>query len=111
MSPNELGLVARHVAKLLVEHRFDELETATAGTRLSATDMKEACEEVGGPLVMPPDATWNALQVAAIRNWPGAWSVRFDLWTRNGRSRHGVELTVHERAGKPVIEIDDITLR
>lgn len=111
MSPNELGPVARHVAKLLVEGRFDELETVTGGERLTAADMKEACADVGMPLVMPPEATWNTMQVAAIRNWPGAWTVRFDLWTRNGRSGHGVELTVHEKNGRPVIEIDDITAR
>ncbi len=29
MSPNELGLVAKHVMKLLVERRFDELEKAS----------------------------------------------------------------------------------
>ena len=108
MGPNELGLVAKHVMKLLVERRFDELEEATGGTRLNADDMKGAVDDVGRALVMPPENSWRDLDVVAVRNWPGAFNVRFDLWTRTGRSDWSVELTVHSNAGKPVIELDDI---
>jgi hypothetical protein len=111
MSPNELTLVAKHVVKLLVEQRFDELEQVTGGVRLSADEMKDAVDDIGAPLVMPPPASWNALQAVAVRNWPGAFSVHVDLWTANGRSTHAVEMTVHSKNGKPMIEIDDITFR
>ncbi len=111
MSPDELGLVAKHVVKLLVEQRFDELEQVTGGTRLSADEMKDAVDDIGAPLVMPPPATWNALHVVAIRNWPGAFSVHVDLYTARGKSTHTVELTVHSKNGKPLIELDDIALR
>lgn len=108
MGPSELGLVAKHVMKLLVERRFDELEEATGGTRLSADDMEAAVDDVGGPLVMPADTTWKDLNVVAIRNWPGAYSVTFDLWTARGRSDWSVELTLHSKNGKAVIELDNI---
>ncbi len=68
MSPDELGLVAKHVMKLLVERRYDELEEVTGGTRLSADAIADAVDDVGAPLVMPPPATWNALHVVAVRN-------------------------------------------
>lgn len=108
MSPNDLTLVARHVMKLLVERHFEELEEATNGTRLSADDMEGAVGEVGSALAMPPESVWRDLDVTAVRNWPGAYNVRMALWTRNGRTPHSVELTVHSKDGRPVIELDDI---
>ncbi len=111
MSPNDLTLVAKHVMKLLVERRYDELEQATGGVRLSADAMVDAVEDIGAPLVMPPPTVWNALQVVAIRNWPDAYSVHVDLYTARGRSTHRVEMTIHTKNGKPVIELDDIVQR
>lgn len=111
MGPNELDLVAKHVQKLLVERRYDELEQVTGGVRLSADAMMDAVEDIGAPLVMPPPSFWNKLQVTAVRNWPGAFSVHMDLYTARGRSTHMVEMTVHEKNGKPVIELDDIVQR
>ena len=111
MSPNDLTLVAKHVMKLLVERRYDELEQATGGVRLSADAMMDAVEDIGAVLVMPPPAVWNNLQVTAVRNWPGAFSVHVDLYTARGRSTHQVETTVHEKGGRPVIELDDIVQR
>lgn len=108
MSPNELGLVAKHVMKLLVERRFDELEKATKGTRLSADDMEAAVEDVGSALVMPPETVWRDLRVMPVRNWPGAFNLKLDLWTARGRTSNTVELTVHSKDGVPVIEVDDI---
>lgn len=111
MSPNDLTLVAKHVMKLLVERRYVELEEVTDGVRLSADAMVEAVEEIGASLVMPPPAVWNNLKAVAVRNWPGAYSVHVDLYTAGGRSTHQVEMTVHEKNGRPVIELDDIVQR
>lgn len=108
MGPNELGLVAKHVMKLLVEQRFDELEKATGGKNLSADDMVTAVEDVGSALVMPPENVWRDLRVMSVRNWPGAYNVKLDLWTARGRTSNSVELTIHVKNGKPVIEVDDI---
>ncbi|MBP6389651.1 MAG: hypothetical protein KA352_02070 [Flavobacteriales bacterium] len=108
MGPNELSLVAKHVMKLLVEQRFNELEAATGGTRLSADDMAAAVEDVGSALVMPPENVWRDLRVMPVRNWPDAYNVKLDLWTARGRTANSVELTIHSKNGKPVIEVDDI---
>lgn len=108
MGPNELGLVAKHVMKLLVERRFHELEEATGGKQLSADDMEGAVDDIGSPLAMPPEASWRDFRVTAVRNWPGAFSVQLNFWTTGGRTPHTVELTIHENDGKPVIEVDDI---
>ncbi len=81
MSPDELGLVAKHVMKLLVERRYDELEEVTGGTRLSADAIADAVDDIGAPLVMPPPSSWSTLHVMAVRNWPGAFSLHMDLWT------------------------------
>lgn len=111
MSPNELGLVAKYVMKLLVERRFDELDEASNGVRLSASAMEDALEDLGQPLVMPPESSWNTMSATAVRNWPGAYAVRVDIWTARGRSDMTVELTLHTKNGKPVIEVDDIGVR
>lgn len=108
MSPNDLTLVAKHVMKLLVERRFAELEAATGGTRLSADDMEAAVDDVGGALVMPPETVWRDLRISPVKNWPGAFNLRLDLWTSRGRTSSTVELTVHTKNGRPVIEVDDI---
>ena len=111
MSPDELGLVARYVCKLLVERRFDELEEASNGVKLSADAIEDSLADLGNPLVMPPEKSWQALNATAVRNWPGAFAVTFDLWTARGRSDLMVELTLHTKNGKPVIEVDDIGVR
>lgn len=111
MNADELGLVAKHVMKLLVERRFDELEEATGGVRLSARDMEDALADLDRALIMPPEASWRALNATAIRNWAGAYAVKVDLWTAQGRTDLCLELTLHTKAGRPVIEVDDIGMR
>lgn len=111
MSPEELGIAARYVCRLLVERRFDELEEATKGVRLSVDAIEDALADLGQPLVMPPEKNWHALNANTVRNWPGAFSVRFDLWTVRGRSDMIVELIMHTKEGKPVIELDEIGVR
>lgn len=108
MSPSDLTLVAKHVMKLLVERRFEELEEATGGQRLSADDMEAAVDDVGAALVMPPEQVWRDLRMAPVKNWPGAFNLRMNLWTVRGRTGNSVELTIHSRNGRPVIEVDDI---
>ncbi|MEO8591341.1 MAG: hypothetical protein ABI432_18320 [Flavobacteriales bacterium] len=111
MEPSELRLVAKYVMKLLVERRFDELEEASNGVRFTASAMEDALEDLGQPLVMPPEPSWNTINATAVRNWPGAYAVKVDLWTARGRSDISVELTLHTKNGKPVIEVDDIGVR
>ncbi len=108
MEPEEPATIARYVMKLLVERRFAELETASHGVRLSADGMEDALADLGKPLVMPPATAWQRMESSAIRNRPGAYSVRMDLWTASGKSDLCVELTLYSRNGRPVIEVEDI---
>lgn len=110
MDPNELGLVLKHVMRLLVERRFDELEEASGGIGLSADDIEGAIDDIGSPLAMPPENVWRELRPRAIRNQPGAFEVSMELWTARGRTPHTVELTVQERNGRPAIAIDDVIM-
>ncbi len=108
MNPGELGLVAKHVMKLLVERRFAELETAADGAGLSADDLEGALDDIGTTLVMPPENTWRDLRARAVRNQPGTFELTLELWTARGRTSHTVELTVQERNGRPSIVVEDI---
>lgn len=108
MNPNDLTLVAKHVMKLLVERRYEELEEATGGTRLSADEMEAAVDDVGARLVMPPESVWKELRPRAVRNQPGAFELSLALWTSAGRTADTLEITVQERNGRPTISVDDI---
>lgn len=110
MNPDELGLVAKHVMKLLVERRFDELEEASGGVGLSADDIEGAIDDIGSPLAMPPENVWRDLRARSVRNQPGAFEITLELWTAYGRTPHTAELTVQERKGRPAISIDDIII-
>src|SRR4051812_37162021 len=103
MDPEGLPVVARHVVRLLVERRFKELEEASHGIRLSAMQMQDAVDELGERLTMPPERSWDDIDAVAIRNRPGAFAVRVDLWTANGRSDLSIELTLYSKGNVPVI--------
>ncbi|MDX9752132.1 MAG: hypothetical protein RBT71_13715 [Flavobacteriales bacterium] len=108
MSPTDLTLVAKHVMKLLVERRFEELAAAAQGEGLSADDMAGAIDDVGGPPAMPPEHVWRDLRFRSIAGRPGAWSLTLHLWTAHGRTPATVELTAYTRNGRPVVQVDDI---
>jgi hypothetical protein len=108
MNPEELGLVLKHVMKLLVERRFTELEEAADGLGLSADDIEGAIDDIGSPLAMPPENAWRDLRPRAVRNQPGAFEVTMALWNSRGRTPHTVEITVKDQHGKPVVVIDDV---
>ncbi|WKZ66289.1 MAG: hypothetical protein QY325_16185 [Flavobacteriales bacterium] len=108
MSPNDLTLVARHVMKLLVERRFEELEEASGGGGLSADDMEGAVDDIGSALVMPPENAWRELKARTVRNVPDAYELSLDLWTKGGRSGSTAELMVRLRDGRPEVVLEDI---
>lgn len=108
MEPEAIPLVAKQVCKLLVERKYRELAAASGGVRLSAEGIREAIEEIGLPLVMPSERTWEDLDTTAVPGSPGRFSVVFDLWTTAGRSDRSVELTLYTQGGRPVIEVDGI---
>lgn len=108
MSPGELSLVLKHVMKLLVERRFDEIEAASSGAGLGADDMEGAVDDIGVPLVMPPENVWSSLRPRPVRNVSDTFEVTMELWTARGRTAHTIELTVQQRNGRPSIVVDDI---
>lgn len=108
MSPDELGLVAKHVMKLLVERRLEELEDAAGGSGLSADDMEGALDDIGATLVMPAETVWREIRPRAVRNVPDAYELSLDLWTKGGRSGCTVELMVQQRNARPVVVVEDI---
>lgn len=108
MGPAELGLVAKHVMKLLVERRFEELEQAAGGDGLSADDMEAAVDDIGAALAMPPESYWRDLRARAVRNRPDAFELSMELWTANGRTRNTVELTAQLSEGRPTVVVEDI---
>ena len=108
MSPNELTLVAKHVMKLLVERRFEELEEAAGGAGLSADDMEGAVDDIGSALVMPPESTWRDLDARAVRNVPDAFELSLDLWSAKGRTGSSAELMIQQKGGRPTVVVEDI---
>lgn len=106
--PADLTLVARHVMKLFVERRFEELEAASDGSGLRADDMETAVDDIGALLVMPPEADWREFKVRVVRHVPDAYELTLPLWTKSGRTSHSVELLVHQRNGKPVVTVEEI---
>lgn len=106
MEPEAVPLVAKQVCRMLVERRFRELVTASAGRHLSAEEIKEAVDDVGVPLVMPPERMWEELD--AVADGPGRFNVVFDLWTAAGPCDRSVELTLYSQGERPVFELDHI---
>lgn len=108
MEPEAIPLVAKQVAKMLVERKFTDLAKVGSGAGLSAEDMKEALDEMDVPLVMPPERVWEELDVAAIAGEPGRFLVVFDLWSARGRSDWSVELTIDGGPARPLIDVESI---
>lgn len=108
MEPEVIPLVAKQVAKLLVERKFQELAKVGSGAGLSADDMQEAIDDLGTPMAMPPEHTWEELDTTAVPGSPGRFFVVFDLWTARGRSDWSVELIIDGRKGRPMIDVENI---
>lgn len=108
MNPADLSLVAKHVMKLLMERRFNELEEAADGDGLAADDMEAAVDDIGAALAMPPESYWRDLRARALRNRPDAFELSLELWTSGGRTRNTVELTAELSGGRPRVVVEDI---
>ena len=80
----------------LVNKDYKTLENFSNGIRLTADQLQEAVAEYGHTLIMPPDETFNDLDVIEVSNLiPRQWSARFDLWTDDeGRSDLSLEYTL-----------------
>jgi hypothetical protein len=107
----KLKAPVRQVISLLAHGDYKALEKLTNGVRLSAAEMAEAVREYGGGLILPPEDSFDNLDVVEVQGArPREWSVNVDLWTAGeGQSDLTLELTLRE-SGKEVfdVEIDNI---
>lgn len=106
----------REIVQWLVQRDYDEIEKRTDRVRLSAVELRNAVDEYGRRLLMPPDVAFDELDVVEIDTKGGAraWSVRVDLWTEEeGRSDLSLEMTMREPneddgGGQLVVEVDNL---
>lgn len=110
MTSREIERTVQRIVSLLVAMDYQAIERLTRGQRLSAQGIREAIEEYGRRLVMPPPEKLQDLDVIEVENVvPRQWSVRVDLWTQEeGRSDLSLELTLMEADEDFDVEIDNI---
>ena len=102
--------VHRLVEMLVVGH-YDGVEGASRSRRLTAEQLRQAVEEYGRELRMPPDVVFDNLDVNEIEGAiPRAWWMLVDLWTvEEGRSDLTLEIRLTDTGGELYdIEIDNL---
>lgn len=95
-----LAEVVKSLVGLLVAGEWPELGRLVPGSRLSIEDMRVAVADYGRTLAMPPQETFDKLDVVDIAaTSQQTVSVRFPLWTvEEGRSDLELVLTITEVA-------------
>lgn len=100
------------VVELLVAKDYAALECLTRGARLRASELRQAVEDYGRTLVMPPPGDVARADVVSIHgSSPQAYSVRLRLFTQDeGPSDLEVQATLIEDPGANGmrVEIDNI---
>ena len=101
MSRTKFRDTVHHLVEMLVASDFDGLEEASRGRRLTADQLRQAVEEYGRELRMPPEAIFDDLEVHGIEgSIPRAWWTLVDLWTvEEGRSDLTLEIRLTEARG------------
>ena len=111
MMPAPVRVALERVVSLLVAGRFDELERLDRGGRMKADEWRRRVNEYGKTLIEPPREDLDTADIVPLGGFENeAWSVRYELWTREqAKSDLSVELTVRYIGGDDVnIEIDDL---
>ncbi len=99
------------ILQWLVAGNFSAIEKYTHGVRLSASLLRQAVQDYGRTLVMPPQSALDQLDVIEIEtSVPRSWSIRVDLWTvEENRSDLSLECTLIDRQGALLAaEIDNL---
>ncbi|WP_257167426.1 hypothetical protein [Bradyrhizobium sp. SRS-191] len=104
--------LVEQVMAWLVSGNFPAVEVRSRGLRLSAEMMRQAIEDYGRTLVMPPSEAFASMDVIRVADaGRRAWSIRFDLWTKEeGRSDLSLECTIVDRCDGHALDltVDDI---
>ena len=102
MDKSKIRDTVRRLVEMLVVGDYHGLERASQGRRLTAEQLRQAVEEYGRELRMPPELVFDDLDVVGIEGAaPRAWSVLVDLWTvEEGRSDLTLELVLTETGGE-----------
>ena len=96
---------------MLVHGDYEGLEKLTNGKRLYATEIRDGVNDYGRTLVMPPDSTFDKLNIVRVEGiTPAKWDVRVDLWTQEeGRSDLTLELTLKDNDNELYdVQLDNI---
>ena len=100
-----------HLIEMLVAGDYGGLEEASRGRRLTAGQLRQAIEEYGRELRMPPEAVFDDLDMNEIEGpIPRSWWTSVDLWTvEEGRSDLTLEIRLTETGGNHYdIEIENL---
>ena len=98
----------RRLVEMLVAEDYDGIEEATRSRRLTADQLRQAVDEYGRELRMPPEVAFHNFDVNEIEGAipREAW-VLADLWTvEEGRSDLTLEIRITDTGG----EIYDIEI-
>ena len=100
----------RRIVEALVARDYLRAAEITNGNRLPEDQIRDAIEEYGCTLVMPPVDAFNDLDVVEVTGAsPAQWSVRMHLWTEEeGKSDLSIELTLKEAGEDFDVELNDI---
>lgn len=106
-----INLVTWQIVEWLVEGDYLAIERYSKGIRCSAEEIAEAIDEYGRQLIMPPESTFDDLDVIEVENAAQrTWSVIIELWTKQeGRSDLSLELTLIDKGNEELTaEVDNI---
>ena len=106
----EIADQVRKIINLLVERRYQDIESLTNGIRLSVSQIDEAIAGYGRILIAPPEEGYELMDAVEITGAnPRRWSVTMPLWTEEeSRSDLTLELTIIENGDQILVELDDI---
>jgi hypothetical protein len=90
------------LVEMLIAGDYDGLERTTRGRRLTGEQLRQAVEEYGRELRMPPEVVFDDLDLNEIDGaLPQAWWVLVDLWTVDeGRSDLTLEIRLTDTGGE-----------
>ncbi|HEX8208798.1 MAG TPA: hypothetical protein VF584_01330 [Longimicrobium sp.] len=111
MSKTAIQRTVEVLVGLLASENYAEIESMTAGTRMSKQDIAGSVAEYGRTIVVPPTTAYeqlDSIEVTAASS--RTWSVTMPLWTvEEGRSDLTMELTLVEQSdGTLKVELDNL---